>query len=542
VLTVYFVARGASLDDMKKVYREQEEERHPGKVIPYLDERYSPVDVVYQKHTAFKTLLSTAGKRCRIVVQGLRAMEIDYADFVKIFEKRRADREELYVRLLDENFLLDPRERDTTAFLKALMQGQAQAMKGRARLPASLAEIKGDEVVEDIKAERRRGTVLRDIAAKFGISVASAYNYTKGIPPPPRNMSKAPKEVKAREELLQKLSWNPPKPGSKQTPEEKLREMIARFVHAQRKSTTGALYQVHLQTYMAFFEKLTGEACNSLDKFAVEPVIRFKIAREEDGKRPATIAAELRTIKAFVRFCVDEGVMQKSPIARIKLPQVEKSLQTEPLTQDEVTRILKAAHDMLAEAPAFNPAARWKAYRDFVAVYLLAGVGMRHSGLLTLRKCDYARSGAGPTLAIQSKTNAGRYSVTISNAVADVIEPYIDTYFHDDPPDTYLFHPSPQVKNRHMSLSASNLRINAIFDRAGILQAKNGRTRRAHSFRVSWAKLAYEHGADIKTIQNKMNHKSIQQTYAYLKIDDKIIETDWLPKMKMPYVSAEARL
>jgi hypothetical protein len=32
-----------------------------------------------------------------------------------------------------------------------------------------------------------------------------------------------------------------------------------------------------------------------------------------------------------------------------------------------------------------------------------------------------------------------------------------------------------------------------------------------------------------------MNHKNIEQTYAYLKIDEKEVETEWLPRLRVTY-------
>jgi site-specific recombinase XerD len=161
---------------------------------------------------------------------------------------------------------------------------------------------------------------------------------------------------------------------------------------------------------------------------------------------------------------------------------------------------------------------------------------MRHAGLLSLRKCDYVASGRGKTLSVASKANADRYIVSVSRYVAEAVEAYIDRYLAEDPPESYLFHPTPLTKDRPITLAASSLRIAAVFDRAGITPRVPGaKLRRAHSLRVSWARFAYETGVDIRTIQMKMNHKNIEQTYAYLKIDEKEVETEWLPRLRVTY-------
>jgi site-specific recombinase XerD len=525
VLTIYFVEPGGSLDEMKRIYREQDEKRYPGRVLQHLDERLHQVRVVLARTTTFRTLLSSAEDNARIVVDSLEAMGMCNAEFARAYEKRLLAG--VSIRLLKGNLLLSPYEPFTTAFLEAILSTHAQ--KARGGKGPSLVETNGPEFVEALRGERLGGMVLRDIATKHGVSVASVHHYTKGINAKARSSAEAAEETPG-------LTSAPRLTADSLPPKERLDKLVELFVASQRKANTARSYQKHLETFRAYCRKALGEELGGVEKLTIESAVRFKEHRLEIGKKPTTVASELRALRAFLEFCVDEGAIPKNPLARLKIPKIERHILTEPLTRSETAKVIAAAEDMLREAAPLNAGARWKAHRDLLAIYLLSGVGMRHSGLLSLRKCDYASSSRGKTLAVASKANADRYTVSISRYVAEAVEAYIDRYLGGDPPEAYLFHPTPLAKDRPMSLAASSLRIAVVFDRAGITPRVPGaKLRRAHSLRVSWARFAYETGVDIRTIQMKLNHKNIEQTYAYLKIDEKEVETTWLPQLRVTY-------
>jgi integrase/recombinase XerD len=523
VLTIYFVELGGSLDEMKRIYREQDERRHPGRILQHLDERLHQVRVVLARTTTFRTLLSSAEDNSRIVVDSLEAMGICNAEFARAYEKRRLDG--VSIRLLKENVLLSPHEQSTTGFLQAILSTAAQKSRG-GRGP-SLVETNGAEFIETLRRERMDGKPLREIAAKHGVSVSCVHAYTKDL------------RAKARAEAVAALQAPSSPPGEIKaltSPKERLDGLVELFIASQRKVNTAKLYRKHLATFKAYCRHVLGEGLDEVEKITLDRAVRFKEHRLAVGKQTTTVAGEVKVLRSFLEFCVGEGAIAKNPLARIKVPRVERQILTDPLTKDETAKVIAAAEDMLREAASLNAGARWKAHRDLLAIYLLSGVGMRHAGLLSLRKCDYVASGRGKTLSVASKANADRYIVSVSRYVAEAVEAYIDRYLAEDPPESYLFHPTPLTKDRPITLAASSLRIAAVFDRAGITPRVPGaKLRRAHSLRVSWARFAYETGVDIRTIQMKMNHKNIEQTYAYLKIDEKEVETEWLPRLRVTY-------
>lgn len=526
MIIIYYVPLGGSLDEMKSLYRAQEEKRHPGKFLQHVDDRMNKVRTVLEKNTTFRDLIRNAEDGARIIVDSLDAMKMCNKAFVDLYEERKAGN--LSVRLLKENFLLDPKEQATDAFLHAIRSTHAQ--KSRLRKLPSIPEVHGQKAVEDMRQARREGIPLREIAAKFGIAISCAHRYTKGVRVSPV-MKAAPDKAKEVFDLA-KLGRVATTPG------ERLEQLVELFLSGQRKLTTAKLYRTHLETYRAFAADILGSPADSLAKFTLEAAVAFKQHRTDLGKQPATVASELKAIRAFLKFCVDEEEIPKNPLQRLKIPKIERKVQTDPLTREETSRVIAAAKQMLEEAAPLNLNERWKAHRDLLAVYLLAGVGMRHSGLLSLRKCDFSVTRRGSSLAIQSKANADRYTVGISKVVAEALDDYIERYLVGDPPESYIFHSSLDVKDKPIDLSTSSRRLTAVFDRAGITPvASGGRHRRAHSLRVSWAKFAYDGGSDIRKIQHKMNHSDVEQTYAYLKLDDTEVDTYWLTPLNISFTS-----
>jgi site-specific recombinase XerD len=522
VLTIYYVSLGGSLEEMKRIYRAQEERRHPGKMLPHLDERMNKVRVVLEKNTSFRSLMLTAEDRSVVVIDGLNHPRLDIDLFVDLYEKRRKDG--LYVRLLDENLLLDPKEQMTSSFLTGVMNAHQKKLRPR-RLP-SIAEAHGKSFISDMQRERREGATLEALAKKYGVSVSAAHRYTRGHQRPLARKVEGDKSEPAPS--LARLG------NLAETPEERLEQLLEIFLSGQRKPATAKLYRKHLGTYRSFAASVLESPVDRLDKFTLESVVAFKQYRSELGKQPATIASELSAVKAFLGFCAGEEEIPKNPLQRLKVPKVERKVQTEALTRDETAKVIATAQEILKSTPPLNIPQRWKAHRDLLAVYLLAGVGMRHSGLLSLRKCDLLETRRGKSLAIESKANADRYTVGVSKPVADMVEAYIERYFHDAPPEAYLFSASLEVKDKPLGISTSCRRISSLFDKAGITPiTAGGSQRRAHSLRVSWAKFAYEDGADIRSIQLKMNHSAVDQTYAYLKIDDAEVDTRWLPTVRL---------
>jgi len=98
-----------------------------------------------------------------------------------------------------------------------------------------------------------------------------------------------------------------------------------------------------LRKYRALRDNLTAhfQVATSLAECSTEGLRDF---RQHRKLGPRTAAKELERIRAFFRFCVDNGWLQVNPAKPIKAPQA-KSLPRLPFTEKEIQRITAKAVD-----------------------------------------------------------------------------------------------------------------------------------------------------------------------------------------------------
>lgn len=104
-----------------------------------------------------------------------------------------------------------------------------------------------------------------------------------------------------------------------------------------------------------------------VELFFVDVLARFK---------PATAANRFKSLRVFFRWCVDEGVLATSPLARMREPQVPET-PPDVLTEEQLLRLLK-----VCEGREFD------ARRDTAILRLFIDSGMRLAELSGLRVAD----------------------------------------------------------------------------------------------------------------------------------------------------------
>src|SRR5262245_40128110 len=63
-------------------------------------------------------------------------------------------------------------------------------------------------------------------------------------------------------------------------------------------------------------------------------------ALEELGRSPAAVARRLSTLAGFFRYSVEEGILDRSPIAHVRRPRVSQDSPTLGLDRTELGRLL----------------------------------------------------------------------------------------------------------------------------------------------------------------------------------------------------------
>src|ERR1022692_1583107 len=96
-----------------------------------------------------------------------------------------------------------------------------------------------------------------------------------------------------------------------------------------------------------------------------------------------TMQKRLETIKAFFKFCVASGWIEKNPAESVKAPVVTQK-PTMPFTDEEIRNILEALETKYLEAHPFSSDLMKRKIRAFILVMLYSGI--RISDCVFLRK------------------------------------------------------------------------------------------------------------------------------------------------------------
>jgi site-specific recombinase XerD len=100
-------------------------------------------------------------------------------------------------------------------------------------------------------------------------------------------------------------------------------------------------------------------------KIEKQQVEEFVIWLHDEGAKPATVRARFSTLRRFFNWCIAEEIIEHSPMARMRGPKVDET-ETEPLSEDELNRLLQACHGT-----------RFEDRRDMAIIRLMVDSGLR---------------------------------------------------------------------------------------------------------------------------------------------------------------------
>ncbi len=272
-------------------------------------------------------------------------------------------------------------------------------------------------------------------------------------------------------------------------------ERFLAFIAAERGGSrlTQKSYREDLVQLQEFLESAS---CRSPGEASTAVLRRFAAGLHAAGYAPATIARKLASMRSFYRFGQREGWCPTNPAKPLRSPRQSRKL-PRFLTREEIGRLLRA--------PKPGSAA---GLRDRAILELMYSAGLRVHELSGLDDGDLdLRSG---TVRIRGKGRRERLGVVGSHARAAIGE-WI----------------AARAKPRATAAGPRRpLFTNKLGGRLGVrgvarllekhLQAA-GRAGRAspHTLRHSFATHLLDAGADIRSVQELLGHKSITTTQIY---------------------------
>ncbi len=222
----------------------------------------------------------------------------------------------------------------------------------------------------------------------------------------------------------------------------------------------------------------------------------------------ASVARKISAARAFFRFLVRRGELEKSPAAELALPKIRRPLPTF-LGVDAAKEVVESPDKFSAED-----------LRDRALLELLYGSGLRVSELcsLDLGQIEFSSTDQG-SVSVHGKGNKERVVPVGSKAVVALTH--------------YLQHRSellPETPRRPGDAKALFLsargqrlavrRVQEIVKRYGILGAGRADLH-PHALRHTFATHLLDGGADLRAIQKLLGHSSLSTTqrYTHVSID-----------------------
>ncbi|GAP07133.1 site-specific recombinase XerD [Anaerolinea thermolimosa] len=200
-----------------------------------------------------------------------------------------------------------------------------------------------------------------------------------------------------------------------------------------------------------------------------------------------------RVIKSFLNWLVEEEILVKNPIDKVKIPS-SKLAPLPEYTQEEVKKLLKVAN-----------------LRDTAIIKCLIDTGCRANELLSLQIKDIHFT-SGQVLIRHGKGDKPRI-VWLGKEARKSLQEYLST--REVTPESPLF-----INQRGEKLAFFGLReiIKRLCKRAGVTH------RGLHSFRRYFALTLYRRGIDILSISRLLGHTSIEVTKRYLNINNEDLQ------------------
>jgi integrase/recombinase XerD len=222
----------------------------------------------------------------------------------------------------------------------------------------------------------------------------------------------------------------------------------------------------------------------------------------QKGRKPATLARKLSSVKHFFAYLKDRDDTKSNPAEAYRAPRIAR-YHPEYLTVDEIKRIIDAAGKCKRDPE-----------RNRAIIELLYGCGLRISELLDLR-LDHVEFEAG-FVKVRGKGNKERL-VPLGQFAREALEAYLDS-------------DSGRVRRSGVRLAFVN-RQGKRFSRVALwkivrrLVVAAGVTKHVtpHTFRHSFATHLLEGGADLRVVQEMLGHADISTTEIYTRIDREYI-------------------
>lgn len=265
------------------------------------------------------------------------------------------------------------------------------------------------------------------------------------------------------------------------------------YLHNVKQSSTNTQmsYQRDLKKFMVFCQ---GRGITSVQALKAQDLEAYVDVMGEENFKPATVSRNIASLKAWVHYMQEQGVLKEDISTTLKVPKIEKKI-PEIMTMNEVGTLLE-------QPSGDNP----KEIRDKAMLELLYATGIRVTELITLKLEDLNLQ----MNYITCKEGSKERMIPFGPKARAALIRYIDSARGDmilDEESHILF---VNCSGKAMSRQGFWKLIKYYAKKAGITADIT-----PHTLRHSFAAHLVENGADLKSVQEMLGHSDISTTQIY---------------------------
>lgn len=222
---------------------------------------------------------------------------------------------------------------------------------------------------------------------------------------------------------------------------------------------------------------------------------------EQRALSPYTIRGVVSTLSAFFHWCVEEGLLTKSPMEKIVKPKVPKIIK-ERFSEEDVRKLIDTCKEYPAAIAARN--------RALLLFLLDTGVRAAEICSLTLDRLDLEHGRAHVT----GKGSKDR-EVFLGKNARRVLWQYITVHRPGHGDATHVF-----LTSRAAPITTDELGriLRHLGERAGVAHVH------PHRFRHTAARLFIRNGGDAFSLQRLLGHEGLETTRRYVELEREDIE------------------
>ncbi len=278
---------------------------------------------------------------------------------------------------------------------------------------------------------------------------------------------------------------------------------IARFlqylqVERNASAFTIKSYREDLQHLSAYLRERCGES-SSLNQITTPDLRGYLSSLHEFGYAKSTIARRLASLRSFFRFRQRDEETTVNPARPLRNPRSKGRTLPHFLTSDEIARLLEVP-------PATEP----QGLRDRAILETMYSAGLRVGELVALNDEDWDRE--GDVLRVRGKGKRERFS-PIGSFARRALEHWLEVRKVAGGSQRRLPGATPIFVNRF----GTRLTTRSVARMLEKHLRSSGLDRRTtpHTLRHSFATHLLDRGADIRSVQELLGHKSLITTQIY---------------------------